>query len=156
MPRSVRVGAMLEIPALVFQLDQLLPLTDFVSVGANDFLQFLFAGDRGNARIAPVTESLSPVFLRVVKDLAQRCGAAGVPLTVCGEMTGHPLEALALVGMGIRRLSVPPLAVGPVKTMIRTLHVESLANYLEQICQGSDDTIRGALTAYARDHAISV
>ncbi len=156
LPRSVRVGAMIEVPALMYQLDRLLPQVDFLSLGANDFLQFLFAGDRNNARVAAILDPLSPVFLRIVRDLVEKCRAARVPLTMCGEMAGRPLDALALIGVGVRRFSVSPFAVGPVKSMIRTLEIASLENYLTHICDLPDDTIRSALTAYARDHAITI
>jgi phosphotransferase system enzyme I (PtsP) len=99
----------------------LLPRIDFLSVGSNDLFQFLFACDRGNPALSDRYDALAPAALGFLRDLARRCREAGVRLSVCGEMASRPLEAMALVGLGVRQLSVSPSEVGPVKAMVRSL-----------------------------------
>ena len=126
MPTEVRYGVMLEVPALAERLDLLLPMVEFVSVGTNDLTQFLFAADRSNPKLADRYDWLSPAILRFLKRVVDACRAADVPLSVCGEMGGRPLEALALVGLGLERLSITPAAVGPIKAMLRSARVGPL------------------------------
>ena len=106
---------MIEAPSLLWHLDALLPLTDFVSVGTNDLMQYLFAADRGNPRVADRYDPLSPPALRALKAIQDACAETGTPVSVCGEMAGRPLEAFALVALGFERLSMPPAGIGPVK-----------------------------------------
>ncbi|MFN4283255.1 MAG: phosphoenolpyruvate--protein phosphotransferase [Alphaproteobacteria bacterium] len=154
LPETLRVGAMVEVPALLWQLDNLLARVDFLSVGSNDLIQFLFATDRANPRIAERYDVLAPAVLRLLKQLAEACARAKVPLSLCGEMAGRPLEAMALIGLGYRALSMSPLAVGPVKAMIRSLQVSSLAPYLESLLVLPDASLRDKLRAFARDHGV--
>ena len=156
LPETLRVGAMVEVPALLWQLDNLLPRVDFLSVGSNDLIQFLFATDRANPRIAERYDVLAPAVLRLLKQLAEACARAKVPLSLCGEMAGRPLEAMALIGLGYRALSMSPLAVGPVKTMIRSLQVSSLAPYLDSLLVLPDASLRDKLRAFARDHGVAL
>ncbi len=153
-PGEVRLGAMLEVPALAWQLPALLERVDFVSVGSNDLMQFMFASDRGNPMLADRYDPLSPSILTFLRDLVGRCAAAAVELGVCGEMAGRPLEAMALVGLGMRNLSMPPVAVGPVKTMIRSLAVKPLGDYLETLYHLPDHSLRDRLFGYAKDHHV--
>jgi phosphotransferase system, enzyme I, PtsP len=155
-PKTLRIGAMLEVPSLILQLDALLEKVDFLSVGTNDLMQFLFAADRGNTRVANRYDVLSPVFLRFLADIVRACRRTGVPLSLCGEMAGEPLEAMALIGLGYRSLSVPPFAVGPVKRMIRSVTVSSLADYLSDLAVSTEPSMRPRLRAYARDHAVAL
>ncbi len=154
MPAALRVGAMLEVPSLILQLDALLEQVDFLSVGTNDLMQFLFAADRGNARVAGRYDVLSPVFLRFLADIVRRCRCAGVPVSLCGEMAGEPLEAMALIGVGYRSLSLPPFAVGPVKTMIRSITVSALEDYIAAVLTSGESSVRCKLRAFAHDHGI--
>jgi phosphotransferase system enzyme I (PtsP) len=126
LPESVRYGAMIEVPALIETLDVLLPMTDFVSVGTNDLTQFLFAADRANPRLADRYDWLSPAILRVLRRIVREAKAAGVPATVCGEMGGRPLEALALMALGVETLSITPAGVGPIKAMVRSADLGAL------------------------------
>jgi phosphotransferase system, enzyme I, PtsP len=154
LPRCIRVGTMLEVPALAFQLDALLPLVDFISVGSNDLTQFLFAVDRGNPRISERYDTLAPGMLSFLQRIATRCAQAGVPMSVCGEMAGRPLDAMALIALGIRTLSVAAPAIGPVKTMIRSLDVQGAAAYLSGLLTSSDRSLRDKLKAFANDHGV--
>jgi phosphotransferase system enzyme I (PtsP) len=148
-PGAVRYGAMLEVPALAEVLDQLLPQLDFLSIGTNDLTQFLFAADRGNPRLAERYDWLSPAILRFLSRVAIACTTAGVPVGVCGEMGGRPLEAMALLGLGIDRLSITPAAVGPVKAMIRSLDLGALRAAMPAwLAEGPRD-LRGRMEAWA-------
>jgi phosphotransferase system enzyme I (PtsP) len=101
----------MEVPALLFQLDALLPLVDFMSVGSNDMLQYLFASDRGNPRLGNRYDVLSPPMLNFLKLVIDSARTRGVPVTICGEMAGRPLEAMALIGLGFRSLSMAPASI---------------------------------------------
>jgi phosphotransferase system enzyme I (PtsP) len=153
-PATIEVGVMLEVPALFWQLDALLDAVDFISIGSNDLLQFLFACDRGNPALIDRYDVLSPAALSFLRDLVERCRAAGTKLAVCGEMASRPLEAMALVGLGLRHLSVSPSEVGPVKAMIRSLDAAALGCYLGSLLHLSDRSLRGRLQAYAQDHGV--
>lgn len=125
-PTEILYGAMIEVPALIEQLDLLLPMTDFVSVGTNDLTQFLFAADRANPRLADRYDWLSPAILRVIRRIVCAAALHDVPVTVCGEMGGRPLEALALMALGVERLSITPAGIGPIKAMVRAATLEPL------------------------------
>ncbi|MBX3455728.1 phosphoenolpyruvate--protein phosphotransferase [Ferrovibrio sp.] len=154
--RQVRVGTMLEVPALAWQLPSLLPLVDFVSVGSNDLMQFLFATDRGNPRMVDRYDPLAPSMLAFLRWVVQQCKAHDKPLTLCGEMGGRPLEAMALLGLGFERLSMPANAIGPVKEMLRSLDVLSLAEFLEGLYHLPDHSLRARLEEYARENGVIV
>ncbi|SDD92151.1 phosphoenolpyruvate--protein phosphotransferase [Rhodospira trueperi] len=156
LPSSVCVGTMLEVPALLYQFPVLLRVADFVSVGSNDLLQFLFATDRGNPRVSGRYDPLSVPVLRLLRDVREQCDAAGRPVTVCGEMAGHPLEAMALIGLGYRRLSMAAQGIGPVKQMLRSMDSGIVTNYVRTLIDRDAPNPRRALSAFARDHDITV
>jgi len=155
-PRSVSVGVMLEVPSLLWQLSALLERIDFLSVGTNDLAQFLFASDRGNPRLADRYDLLSAPMIALFREVVAQCHAAGIPLSMCGEMAGNPIEAMMLIGLGFRTLSVTATAIGPVKTMIRSLDAGAFAQYLDEIGKRPDRSLRGRLEAYANDHAVAL
>jgi phosphotransferase system enzyme I (PtsP) len=155
-PRSVKIGVMLEVPSLLWQLPALLKRVDFLSIGTNDLAQFLYACDRGNPRLADRYDLLSAPMLALFRDVIAKCGAAGTPLSMCGEMAGNPIEAMVLIALGFRTLSVTANAVGPVKAMIRSLDAAALAGYLDEIGERPDHSLRRWLEAYARDHAVAL
>jgi phosphotransferase system enzyme I (PtsP) len=153
-PASLRVGTMLEVPALFWQLPELFLRADFISVGSNDLLQFLFANDRGNPRLADRYDPLSPAVLSFLSSLARQCFAAGKPVAVCGDIAGRPLEAMALVGLGFRSLSMPAAAIGPVKELIRRLDLAPLTSYLHELMRLPDHSVREKLRLYAQERKI--
>ncbi|MBM3478035.1 MAG: phosphoenolpyruvate--protein phosphotransferase [Alphaproteobacteria bacterium] len=155
-PSELRVGTMLEVPSLALQLPALLGRVDFVSVGSNDLMQFLFACDRGSTRLSGRYDVLSPAALRFLAEVARAANARGVPLTLCGEMAGRPLEALALAALGFRRLSMAPSAIGPVKAMLRSADIGATGRYLGGLLDLPDRSLRGRLRAFARDRGIAV
>jgi phosphotransferase system enzyme I (PtsP) len=149
LPLHVRYGAMLEVPALAEVLDILLPQIDFLSIGTNDLTQFLFAADRAHPKLAVRYDWLSPSILRFLRRVTREAHAANVPVAVCGEMGGRPLEAMALIGLGIDRLSITPAAVGPVKAMVRSLDHAALGTAIEQLLATPPRDMRAALEAWA-------
>ncbi|MGK6322282.1 phosphoenolpyruvate--protein phosphotransferase [Sphingomonas sp. DT-51] len=156
LPLEVRYGAMLEVPALAYQLDVLLPNVDFLSIGTNDLTQFLFAADRANPKLADRYDWLSSSILRFLRRVIVPAREAGVPVAVCGEMGGRPLEAMALIGIGLDRLSITPAAVGPVKAMIRTLDRAALARFLDELLVRPPRDMRGALAGWASEHGVEL
>ena len=155
-PRDLRVGVMLEVPSLIWQLREILPLVDFISIGSNDLMQFLYASDRSNPRLAARYDTLSPGFINLLRSIVFQCEEAGVSLSLCGEMAGRPLEAMALIGLGMRTLSLPPSAIGPVKLMIRSVNFGTLKGYIETMYDLSDHSLRDKLRNFARDHGFII
>jgi len=147
---------MLEVPSLAFQLPALLKLVDFISVGSNDLGQFLFAQDRGDPRLAGRYDMLSPIVLRFLKTVVEQCDAAEVSINLCGEMAGRPLEAMALVGLGFRQMSMTAAAVGRVKAMIRALDATELSAIIEGLLDSPEHSVRDQLEAFAGAHEISL
>jgi phosphotransferase system enzyme I (PtsP) len=136
LPERVQIGTMLEVPSLLFQLDELLERVDFLSVGSNDLMQFLYAADRGNAHVAHRFDTLSAPMLRALKEIADKAEKHGKPVALCGEMASQPIGALALTILGYRSLSLSPSAVGPIKAMLLELDCKkgaaAILPFLEQ------------------------
>jgi len=155
-PTSVNVGCMLEVPSLSWQLDSLMKEIDFLSIGTNDLMQFFFACDRGNPRLADRYDLLAPPVLAFLHMIVKVCDEAGVPVTLCGEMGGKPIEAMALVALGLQRLSISPTSVGPVKRMIRSVDMGQLRDFLLTNLSSTEHSIRDSLIQFARDHDIKL
>ncbi len=155
-PSKVNVGTMIEVPSIVWQLDHLLREVDFVSVGSNDLMQFFFAVDRGNPKISDRYDSLSPSLLKLLRKIADDCNASGVPLSICGDIAGRPLEALALLGLGYRNFSMSAASLGPVKEMALSVEIAKLQEFVQGLCDVKDHSVRDQLRAFARDHSIVV
>jgi phosphotransferase system enzyme I (PtsP) len=155
-PSRLDVGAMIEAPALIWHLDALLPMTDFVSVGTNDLMQYLFAADRGNPRVAERYDPLSPPALRALAAIQKACAETGTPVSVCGEMAGRPLEAFALVALGFERLSMPPTGIGPVKQMVLSCDREAARRGVSSLLKGASGSVRNEIETLARKLYLSV
>lgn len=155
-PTQLRVGTMLEIPSLLFQLPELCERVDFISIGSNDLFQFLFACDRGSTRLSGRYDTLNPIVMRAMKQIAATAQEYKVPVGFCGDMATRPIDAMALIGCGIRALSMPPAAIGPVKAMVRSLHIRDLTHYLDYICTEPMHSIRQHLEGFARDHGVEI
>jgi phosphotransferase system enzyme I (PtsP) len=155
-PKSVKIGVMLEVPSLLWQLPALCARIDFLSVGTNDLMQFLFACDRGNPRLADRYDPLCAPMLALFRSVIAETAAAGVPLSMCGDMAGNPIEAMALIALGFRTLSMAPGAIGPVKAMLRSLDSAAAGAYLDEIRRRPDNSLRSKLEAYARDHVVAL
>jgi len=156
LPKKVSVGVMLEVPGLMWQLVPLLKQVDFLSVGSNDLFQFLFASDRGNPRVAKRYDVLSPGFLSLLRNLVKMARGANVPVSLCGEMAGNPVEAMTLIGLGFAKISMPPAKIGAIREMLRSLDASDLTHYINEIIELPDHSLRGKLAAYAQDHGIII
>jgi phosphotransferase system enzyme I (PtsP) len=156
LPSHIRYGAMLEVPALAEALDILLPKVDFLSIGTNDLTQFLFAADRSNPKLAERYDWLSPAILRFLRRIVRAAAEHEVPVAVCGEMGGRTLEAMALIGLGINRLSITPVAVGPIKAMIRSLDRARLTPAVNALLDAPPPDMRAALSAWAEENQVSI
>jgi phosphotransferase system, enzyme I, PtsP len=155
LPSRVEFGAMLEVPALAEVLDLLLPKIDFLSIGTNDLTQFLFAADRADPRLAERYDWLSPAILRFLRRVSREARDAGVPVRVCGEMGGRPLEAMALIGLGIEQFSITPAAIGPIKAMVLSLDAGRIRTRVEQLLDKPPANMRKALSDWARRHKVA-
>lgn len=156
LPNQVRYGAMLEVPDLAEWLDVLRPKLDFLSIGTNDLTQFLFAADRAHPKLAERYDWLSPAILRFLRRIVIPAREHEVPVTVCGEMGGRTLEAMALLGLGIDRLSITPIAVGPIKAMVRSLPLAPLREAMHGWLATPPENMRATLTAWAEAHGVEL
>lgn len=156
LPSAIRYGVMLEVPSLAEMLDQLLPRLSFISIGTNDLTQFLFAADRANPMLAERYDWLSPSILRFLSRVVSNCEGEQVDLGVCGEMGGRRLEALALIGLGIRRLSITPAAVGQIKELVRKVDTREIGDAMDGWLASPPLDMRVALQAWAKAHSIEV
>jgi phosphotransferase system enzyme I (PtsP) len=158
LPKKLQFGAMLEVPALLWQLDELMDEVDFVSVGSNDLFQFSMAVDRGNARVSDRFDVLGRPFLRILRDIVRASERNKTPVTLCGEMASKPLSAMALLGIGFRSISMSPTAIGPVKAMLLGLDIGRLSEVLTAALD--DDTpgvsVRDLLVRHAEENNIPV
>ncbi|MBB3594263.1 phosphotransferase system enzyme I (PtsP) [Rhizobium sp. BK529] len=156
LPRKLQFGAMLEVPALLWQLDELMDAVDFVSVGSNDLFQFAMAVDRGNARVSERFDPLERPFLRILRDIVRGADRNKTPVTLCGELAGKPLSAMALLGVGFRSISMSPASIGPVKAMLLGLDVGALTKVVNEALDDRNTTVpmREVLARFAESHNI--
>ncbi|MFN3833169.1 MAG: phosphoenolpyruvate--protein phosphotransferase [Allorhizobium sp.] len=158
LPKKLQFGAMLEVPALLWQLDELMDEVDFVSVGSNDLFQFAMAVDRGNARVSDRFDVLGRPFLRILRDIVRAGERNKTPVTLCGEMASKPLSAMALLGIGFRSISMSPTAIGPVKAMLLGLDIGRLSTDLTAALDDDSPgvSVRDLLIRHAEEHNIPV
>lgn len=156
LPRKLQFGAMLEVPSLMWQLDELMAEVDFVSVGSNDLFQFSMAADRGNARVSERFDNLGKPFLRILRDIARAGERNRTLVTLCGEMAGKPLSAMALIGVGFRSVSMAATSIGPVKAMLLSLDAGQLEAELNAALDDirSQEPIRDLLLRFAQTNNI--
>lgn len=148
-PARLSVGAMFEVPSLLFELDELMSSVDFVSIGSNDLSQFLYAADRQNHRVSHRYDPLAAPMLRALRAIAKAGKRHKVPVTLCGEMAGRPLEAMALIGLGLRSLSMAPASIGPVKSMILAIDAREVAGVIDDCLGKGVENVRQALEKLA-------
>jgi phosphotransferase system, enzyme I, PtsP len=158
LPERVHVGVMVEVPALLYQLDELLARVDFLSVGSNDLAQFMFAADRSNVHLTNRFDSLSPPFLRALKFIADKARAAGKPVTLCGELASQPIGALALIAIGYRAMSLSASSVGPVKAMVLDLDGAKATALVQPLLDGitHKGTVREKLEKFAETEGLQL
>ena len=156
LPETVLVGAMFEVPALLFELDAFLSRVDFVSVGSNDLMQFLFASDRTNARVASRFDVLAPAPLRALRSLIATANRYGVPVTLCGEMAGSPLEAMTLIALGFKSLSMAPASIGPIKSMVLSLDAGKATAFMDELLKEGSKDVRMSLQQFAERERVAI
>ena len=156
LPESVRVGAMFEVPALFWQLDEILSRVDFLSIGSNDLAQFVFAADRGNAQLQGRYDPLSPAFQRLIGSVIDAGARHGKSISVCGEIAGDPIDAMALLALGLRTFSMAPPAIGPLRAMIRSLDLGQLQAHVAALGAQRGQDMRSSLRAFALDHGVAI
>lgn len=149
-PLTLSVGAMLEVPSLAYELDALAGHADFISIGTNDLMQFFHAADRMTPEISDRYDMIARAPLNFLSQIAETCNRLSLPVSVCGEAAGRPLEALALLAMGFRALSMPPGAVGPIKRMIRSMDLGKFAEAIKLAFPRSDGSFRNDLLGIAQ------
>ena len=156
LPSQIRYGAMLEVPALAECLDLMADRLDFLSIGTNDLTQFLFAADRSNPKLAERFDWMSPAILRFLSRASENAARFDIMLSVCGEMGGRPLDALTLLGLGIRSLSITPASVGPIKAMVRSLDLGQAKQEVEAILKEAPADARARLEQWATRHKVDL
>ncbi len=156
LPSRVHVGAMIEVPSLLWQLDLLLPRVDFISVGTNDLLQFLFAADRGNTLVNKRFDPLNPAVLRALRQVVEAAERHRVPVTLCGDMAGDRVHALALIGLGFRAISMAPGAIGPVKEAILQVQAAELEKIVQAYLTTPDFDLRARLETLLSSQKVRV
>ncbi len=154
LPSPLKIGVMIEIPSLLWQLDHLLPIVDFASIGSNDLVQFLFASDRGNPKLQGRYDPLSPAALGAMRQIVEKAEQHNKPVTLCGELGGRPLEAMGLVGIGLTSISMVPSAIGPVKAMIRSLDRDKLWRFMEPLLKSPLHSLRAELMEFAQRNGV--
>ncbi len=157
-PLSLQLGVMVEVPSLLFELPEIVREADFLSIGTNDLMQFLFAADRENKRVADRFDPLGAGALRALRSIVEAASEANCPVTVCGEMGGKPLETMALIGLGYRAFSMSAASVGPVKAMLRALDVARLTERVDWMLASGDGaaSLRPQLAAFAAECKVPV
>ncbi len=158
LPNKIEVGVMLETPSLAWSVRAICDHADFVSVGANDLMQFFFAADRDNVRVSDRYDALHPASLSMLRFIAAGCRKANVPASICGEIAGRPVEAITLVALGFDALSMPVTGIGPVKSAILALDAQKLRDTIEPLITVDSrvTTIRNHVKEFCLDHGVPV
>ncbi len=156
LPVKINLGVMVEVPSLAWHIEEILPFVDFISIGSNDLLQFFYAADRGNHHLIGRYDALSSPFLNLLKYIISKAKKARKPLTVCGEMAGNPVDAMVLLALGVKSLSMAVSSLGAVKLMIRSIDLKNTTKYINHLIKTNSYQLRNQLISFARDHSISI
>ena len=141
------IGAMIEVPSAVYQIEDICRLVDFVSVGTNDLTQYLLAVDRNNENVAELYSSLHPAVLKAIRQIFEGASSCNTPVSVCGELAGDPLGVMALLGIGIDSLSMSVGSLLRAKKVINSFSQEELVEILREALTLSDGaTVRRMYT----------
>lgn len=155
-PTELKLGSMIEVPSILFQLPELMSRVDFVSIGSSDLLQFLFACDRGSPRVSGRYDPLNIGVLRVLRSITEEANKQNVHVGFCGDIATRPIDAMALIACGIHALSMPPSSIGPIKAMIRSLDVGKLKEFMDYLGREPLATLRPQLERFAKDHNVEI
>jgi phosphotransferase system enzyme I (PtsP) len=156
LPARFDLGVMIEVPSLLWQLESLFRRVSFVAVGTNDLMQYLFASDSRSDMVQDRYDPLSPPMVRALRHISVKARDAGVDVSVCGEMASKPLEAMVLVALGYRSLSMPVHAIGRIKDTINSMKAAQLSSYLNLLAESGSHSLREKLENYAKDHKIKI
>jgi phosphotransferase system enzyme I (PtsP) len=158
LPAKVEVGVMLETPSLAWQVSAVCDHADFVSVGANDLMQFFFAADRDNARVSDRYDPLHPAALSILKFIAGQCARNNTPVSICGEIAGRPVEAVTLAALGYRTLSMSVTGIGPVKAALLALDAAALRAEIDPLINVESrlSSLREVVTNFCQRNAIPI
>jgi len=158
LPYKIEVGVMLETPALAWQINAVCDHADFVSVGANDLMQFFFAADRDNARVADRYDPLHPASMSILKFIADGCARNNKTAAVCGAMASRPIEAVTLIALGYDNLSMPVTGIGPVKSAVLALDAAKLKQRIDPLItlKSRLSTVRNEVEAFCREEGIPI
>lgn len=155
-PSDLKIGVMLETPALAYALEEIADQTDFVSIGTNDLMQFFFAADRMSPRVSSRYDLVSRPSMRFLKMVAETCDQLGLPVSICGEATGEPLDALCLIAVGFRRMSMPASGIGPIKRMVRSVELETFQAAFLDLLNNSNGSFRKEVLGLAQQHDVQL
>lgn len=156
LPASLHVGVMLEVPSLVWRLDHLLSEVDFISLGSNDLFQFFYAADRNNHHLINRFDPLMLSFVELLQYIIKRVKRSNKSITVCGEMASQPIEALALLALGFRSLSVTSSSMPAIQKMIQDIELKKVSHFVQNLIKIKREDFRNNLISYAIDHNISI
>jgi phosphotransferase system, enzyme I, PtsP len=157
-PSSLKLGAMIEVPSMIWQLDEICKRADFLSVGSNDLIQYIFAADRENKRVASRFDPLSVPVLQALKLIADKARVYATPLTLCGEIGGKPLEAMVLLALGYRELSMSAASIGPVKAMLLATNLKETEKFVLSLMEETQagQSLRDKLRKFAKAQNIPI
>ena len=158
LPNKIEVGVMLETPSLAWQINAICDHADFVSVGANDLMQFFFAADRDNPRVSDRYDPLHPASMSILKFIADGCKRNGKQAAVCGTMASRPIEAVTLIALGYDNLSMPVTGVGPVKSAVLALDAGKLRARLDPLItlQSRLSTVRDEVRKFCLEEGVPI
>lgn len=150
-----KVGIMLEVPSVLYQLPQMSRLVDFFSVGSNDLTQYLLAVDRNNPRVAGLYNSYHPAVLNALYSIINQCMALNVSVTICGELAGEPGGALLLMAMGYRKLSMSPHNIRKIKWVMRNIDLQDAEAVMsESLSVDTPEQVLELLNQYLEQHGL--
>lgn len=148
---NIPIGVMIEVPAAALIAEKFAEECDFLSIGTNDLTQYTLAVDRGNEHVAHLYDPLHPAVLILIERTVRAAQAAGIPISVCGEMAGSPLTAPLLIGLGITELSTAPGAVPAMKEVVRRIRFsEAEQDVKRALAESTGDAVRAIAVARLR------
>ena len=150
-PNLIKIGAMLEVPSLVFAPNLFFKSVDFLMVGGNDLKQFFFAADRENEKVRKRYDMLSTSFLSFLKLIVKKSEKYKLPLSYCGEDAGRPIEALVLCSLGFKTLSMQPNCIAPVKSLLRNIKLSEIKQIVDFALEANYETVRNQVVEYLEE-----
>jgi phosphotransferase system enzyme I (PtsP) len=147
-PSRIAIGAMIETPAAAWRIAEIAGQVDFLSVGGNDLAQFYFAADRQSEEVHRRYDPLEPGFLAFLQTIIGGANGQKRPLSYCGEHASDPVMAAALIGIGVRRFSLPATSIGPFRRLVRSVDSGALAEFMKDRIAGRAEGIRQSLREF--------